>query len=158
MASLSTCHLGLWLGWQILLNLVKSTARVANLSTPVAQSGQSMQTAPTCRTPTKAGCLEPDVMLTDHDSCRALLPMDILAYKTQAHSSHSATNTSRAAVHIVSAILPACADSQCVRPDWLPLHVCGYISRLTPTHPDFSRKRVYISRLTPIRPYSTSTD
>ena len=22
MASLSTCHLGLWLGWQILLNLV----------------------------------------------------------------------------------------------------------------------------------------
>ena len=24
MASLSTCHLGLWLGWQILLNLVKS--------------------------------------------------------------------------------------------------------------------------------------
>ena len=23
MASLSTCHLGLWLGWQILLNLVK---------------------------------------------------------------------------------------------------------------------------------------
>ena len=26
MASLSTCHLGLWLGWQILLNLVKSRA------------------------------------------------------------------------------------------------------------------------------------
>ena len=26
MASLSTCHLGLWLGWQILLNLVKSTS------------------------------------------------------------------------------------------------------------------------------------
>ena len=25
MASLSTCHLGLWLGWQILLNLVKSS-------------------------------------------------------------------------------------------------------------------------------------
>ena len=24
MASLSTCHLGLWLGWKILLNLVKS--------------------------------------------------------------------------------------------------------------------------------------
>ena len=24
MASLSTCHLGLWLGWLILLNLVKS--------------------------------------------------------------------------------------------------------------------------------------
>ena len=24
MASLSTCHLGLWLGWQILLNLVKA--------------------------------------------------------------------------------------------------------------------------------------
>ena len=24
MASLSTCHLGLWLGWQILLNLVTS--------------------------------------------------------------------------------------------------------------------------------------
>ena len=24
MASLSTCHLGLWHGWQILLNLVKS--------------------------------------------------------------------------------------------------------------------------------------
>ena len=23
MASLSTCHLGLWLGWQILLNFVK---------------------------------------------------------------------------------------------------------------------------------------
>ena len=23
MASLSTCHLGIWLGWQILLNLVK---------------------------------------------------------------------------------------------------------------------------------------
>ena len=23
MASMSTCHLGLWLGWQILLNLVK---------------------------------------------------------------------------------------------------------------------------------------
>ena len=23
MASLSTCHMGLWLGWQILLNLVK---------------------------------------------------------------------------------------------------------------------------------------
>ncbi|KAI0242798.1 hypothetical protein LSAT2_011062 [Lamellibrachia satsuma] len=115
-----------------------------------------MQTAPTCRTPTKAGCLEPHVMLTDHDSCRALLPMDILAYKTQAHSSHSARNTSsRAAVHIVSAILPACADSQCVRPDW-SLHVCGYISRLTPTLPDFSRKCVYISRLTPIRPAPTS--
>ena len=29
MASLSTCHLGLWLGWQILLNLVKS-ARLIN--------------------------------------------------------------------------------------------------------------------------------
>ena len=26
MASLSTCHLGLWLGWQILLNLVKLKA------------------------------------------------------------------------------------------------------------------------------------
>ena len=26
MASLSTCHLGLWLGWQILLNLVKCTS------------------------------------------------------------------------------------------------------------------------------------
>ena len=26
MASLSTCHLGLWLGWQILLNLVKLAA------------------------------------------------------------------------------------------------------------------------------------
>ena len=26
MASLSTCHLGLWLGWQILLNLVKSSS------------------------------------------------------------------------------------------------------------------------------------
>ena len=25
MASLSTCHLGLWLGWQILLNLVTTT-------------------------------------------------------------------------------------------------------------------------------------
>ena len=25
MASLSTCHLGLWLGWQILLNLVKTS-------------------------------------------------------------------------------------------------------------------------------------
>ena len=25
MASLSTCHLGLWLGWQILLNIVKVT-------------------------------------------------------------------------------------------------------------------------------------
>ena len=30
MASLSTCHLGLWLGWQILLNLVKHI--LANLS------------------------------------------------------------------------------------------------------------------------------
>ena len=29
MASLSTCHLGLWLGWQILLNLVKSSSDVA---------------------------------------------------------------------------------------------------------------------------------
>ena len=28
MASLSTCHLGLWLGWQILLNLVKRSHRV----------------------------------------------------------------------------------------------------------------------------------
>ena len=28
MASLSTCHLGLWLGWQILLNLVKSLVSV----------------------------------------------------------------------------------------------------------------------------------
>ena len=27
MASLSTCHLGLWLGWQILLNLVKRSVR-----------------------------------------------------------------------------------------------------------------------------------
>ena len=27
MASLSTCHMGLWLGWQILLNLVKSLVR-----------------------------------------------------------------------------------------------------------------------------------
>ena len=29
MASLSTCHLGLWLGWQILLNLVKSSVVVS---------------------------------------------------------------------------------------------------------------------------------
>ena len=29
MASLSTCHLGLWLGWQILLNLVISNCRIA---------------------------------------------------------------------------------------------------------------------------------
>ena len=29
MASLSTCHLGLWLGWQILLNLVKDVAQFA---------------------------------------------------------------------------------------------------------------------------------
>ena len=28
MASLSTCHLGLWLGWQILLNLVKHHLRL----------------------------------------------------------------------------------------------------------------------------------
>ena len=28
MASLSTCHLGLWLGWQILLNLVKNHVTV----------------------------------------------------------------------------------------------------------------------------------
>ena len=28
MASLSTCHLGLWLGWQILLNLVKSSRKI----------------------------------------------------------------------------------------------------------------------------------
>ena len=27
MASLSTCHLGIWLGWQILLNLVKSSSK-----------------------------------------------------------------------------------------------------------------------------------
>ena len=27
MASLSTCHLGLWLGWQILLNLVNQVYR-----------------------------------------------------------------------------------------------------------------------------------
>ena len=27
MAFLSTCHLGLWLGWQILLNLVKQTTK-----------------------------------------------------------------------------------------------------------------------------------
>ena len=30
MASLSTCHLGLWLGWQILLNLVKFKKRSRN--------------------------------------------------------------------------------------------------------------------------------
>ena len=30
MASLSTCHLGLWLGWQILLNLVKSLSQSDN--------------------------------------------------------------------------------------------------------------------------------
>ena len=28
MASLSTCHLGLWLGWQILLNLVKYPQKI----------------------------------------------------------------------------------------------------------------------------------
>ena len=28
MASLSTCHLGLWLGWQILLNLVKDITAI----------------------------------------------------------------------------------------------------------------------------------
>ena len=33
MASLSTCHLGLWLGWQILLNLVKSIARYSYTTT-----------------------------------------------------------------------------------------------------------------------------
>ena len=27
MASLSTCHLGLWLGWQILLNLAATAGR-----------------------------------------------------------------------------------------------------------------------------------
>ena len=32
MASLSTCHLGLWLGWQILLNLVKCSATVKKAS------------------------------------------------------------------------------------------------------------------------------
>ena len=30
MASLSTCHLGLWLGWQILLNLVKRFPTICN--------------------------------------------------------------------------------------------------------------------------------
>ena len=29
MASLSTCHLGLWLGWQLLLNLVKRRNNMA---------------------------------------------------------------------------------------------------------------------------------
>ena len=32
MASLSTCHLGLWLGWQILLNLVKCQCGLAALT------------------------------------------------------------------------------------------------------------------------------
>ena len=31
MASLSTCHLGLWLGWQILLNLVKIASLFQNI-------------------------------------------------------------------------------------------------------------------------------
>ena len=35
MASLSTCHLGLWLGWQILLNLVKVLSLVQLLYTVV---------------------------------------------------------------------------------------------------------------------------
>ena len=34
MASLSTCHLGLWLGWQILLNLVKVVQDGPERSTP----------------------------------------------------------------------------------------------------------------------------
>ena len=41
MASLSTCHLGLWLGWQIFLNLVKSMLihKEAYLSVAVGFNG-----------------------------------------------------------------------------------------------------------------------
>ena len=34
MASLSTCHLGLWLGWQILLNLVIIQVLTNNMKMP----------------------------------------------------------------------------------------------------------------------------
>ena len=46
MASLSTCHLGIWLGWQILLNLVKPSAdtpcrrEVACNATPAERKSQ----------------------------------------------------------------------------------------------------------------------
>ena len=36
MASLSTCHLGLWLGWQILLNLVKQGCSVLRTVSPLS--------------------------------------------------------------------------------------------------------------------------
>ena len=42
MASLSTCHLGLWLGWQILLNLVKFTT-VVRKEENLAVRGSHMQ-------------------------------------------------------------------------------------------------------------------
>ena len=44
MASLSTCHLGLWLGWQILLNLVKDTSREREACTDPCVTGLGSHT------------------------------------------------------------------------------------------------------------------
>ena len=43
MASLSTCHLGLWLGWQILLNLVKFSTSGLNKSYPFEREPRMKQ-------------------------------------------------------------------------------------------------------------------
>ena len=50
MASLSTCHLGLWLGWQILLNLVKSLSRrrISNMFNIKDKSPQTNNCIVTC--------------------------------------------------------------------------------------------------------------
>ena len=45
MASLSTCHLGLWLGWQILLNLVKVNTLVFIMSPSVVIKGMHVEWA-----------------------------------------------------------------------------------------------------------------
>ena len=64
MASLSTCHLGLWLGWQILLNLVKQKAHVVT-------SRQSLCTG---------------VLMNDLNQATSVMAVCAYCHSSQAHS------------------------------------------------------------------------
>ena len=72
MASLSTCHLGLWLGWQILLNLVKSILFKVSLESKIpCMVALSRQTSiKSCNQ--SPNLQEVNVMSLSHDTLMAL--------------------------------------------------------------------------------------
>ena len=99
MASLSTCHLGLWLGWQILLNLVKAACCSVLSSYSSGPEDESLeQTVPTV---SLHSCL-PDASSTGVSNMCVVPPThvlfrpvarDVQTKDTDSHMSHSGQTT-----------------------------------------------------------------